>query len=123
MIIQGATLTGVTVTDASPTTANLVLYYNPANTASYSGSGTTINSLAPTNLTGTMTSITYTNPYFSYNGSSSKVAVADNSKQHKLYLWIKYLVSSGLCLEHKSYKESSDIHQWFKYRNCNTYIY
>ena len=79
MIIQGATLTGVTVTDASPTTANLVLYYNPANTASYSGSGTTINSLAPTNLTGTMTSITYTSPYFSYNGSSSKVAVADNS--------------------------------------------
>ena len=56
-----------------------VLYYDPANSASYSGSGTTINSLVIPNLSGTMTSITYTSPYFGYNGSTSKVSVADNA--------------------------------------------
>jgi hypothetical protein len=63
----------------SPVTANLVLYYNPANTASYSGTGTTINSLASTNLPGTMSNITYTSPYFTYNGTSSQVNIADNA--------------------------------------------
>lgn len=58
---------------------NPVLYYDPSNLASYSGSGTTINSLAPTNLTGTMSNITFTTPYFSYNGTTSQVTVADNA--------------------------------------------
>jgi hypothetical protein len=79
MIIQGVTLTGVTVVDIGPVTSNLVLYYDPANTASYPGTGTTINSLAVTNLTGAMSNITYTSPYFAYNGTSSQVSVADNA--------------------------------------------
>lgn len=61
----------------SPVTSNLVLYYDPANLASYSGTGTTINSLVSPNLAGTMSNITYTNPYFAYNGSTSQIAVAD----------------------------------------------
>lgn len=79
MIISGVTLRGVTVVDSSPVTQNLVLYYDPSNTASYSGSGTTINSLASTNLPGTMANITFTSPYFTYNGTSSQISVADNS--------------------------------------------
>lgn len=79
MIIQGVALSGVTVVDNSPTTANLVLYYDPSNSSSYPGSGTTINSLAATNLTGTLSNITYTSPYFAYNGTSSQVSVADNA--------------------------------------------
>ena len=63
----------------SPVTNNLVLYYDPANTASYPGTGTTINSLASPNLTGTMSNITYTDPYFAYNGTSSQVSVADTA--------------------------------------------
>jgi hypothetical protein len=74
---------GITISLGTATvshvTSNLVLYYNPADTASYSGTGTTINSLATTNLSGTMTGITYTNPYFTYNGTSSRVSIADNA--------------------------------------------
>ena len=60
-------------------TNGLVLYYDPSNSSSYSGSGTTINSLAPTNLTGAMSNITFTSPYFSYNGTSSQITVTDNA--------------------------------------------
>ena len=60
-------------------TNGLVLYYDPSNSSSYSGSGNTINSLAPTNLTGAMSNITYTNPYFSYNGTNSQITVTDNA--------------------------------------------
>ena len=60
-------------------TNGLVLYYDPSNSSSYPGTGTTINSLAPTNFTGSMSNITYTNPYFSYNGTSSQITVTDNA--------------------------------------------
>ena len=72
---------GSTISGAGPAavTSNLVAYYNPQDSASYSGTGTTINSLATTNLPGTMTDITYTNPYFTYNGTSSQVSIADNT--------------------------------------------
>ena len=60
-------------------TNGLVLYYDPSNSSSYPGTGTTINSLAPTNLTGAMSNITFTNPYFTYNGTSSQISVADNA--------------------------------------------
>ena len=79
MDIRGVNLTGLNIIDVPIILDNLVLYYDPNDPASYPGSGTTINSLAPTNLTGTMTNITYTDPYFSYNGTSSTVSVADNA--------------------------------------------
>ena len=60
-------------------TNGLVLYYDPSNSSSYPGTGTTINSLAPTNLTGAMSNITFTNPYFTYNGTSSQITVTDNA--------------------------------------------
>ena len=60
-------------------TNNLVLYYDPDNIASYPGSGTTVNSLASPNLPGTMSNITFTDPYFAYNGTSSQVSVADTA--------------------------------------------
>jgi hypothetical protein len=63
----------------SPVLSNLVLYYDPSNLSSYSGSGTTINDLSGNGLNGTMSNISFTSPYFSYNGSSSQVSVADNS--------------------------------------------
>jgi hypothetical protein len=79
MIIQGVTLNGVKVLDTGLVTDSLVLYYDPSNASSYSGSGTTINNLVSSSLNGTMSNITYTNPYFSYNGSSSQINVADNA--------------------------------------------
>jgi len=60
-------------------TPNLVLWYDPDNSVSYPGSGTTVTNLANTSLAGTMSNITYTDPYFSYNGTNSQVSVADNA--------------------------------------------
>jgi len=65
-------------TPASVTT-NLALWYDPDNSVSYPGTGTTINNLANTALSGTMSNITYTDPYFVYNGTNSQVSVADNA--------------------------------------------
>jgi hypothetical protein len=59
-------------------TSNLVLWYDPSNSISYPGSGSTITNLASSSLNGTMSNITYTNPYFSYNGNS-QIDVADNA--------------------------------------------
>ena len=67
------------ISTPDPVTSNLVLYYDPSDPSSYSGSGTTINDLSGNGLNGTMSNISFTSPYFSYNGSSSQVSVADNS--------------------------------------------
>ena len=63
----------------SPITSNLVLYYDPNNTLRYPGTGTTINDLSGNSLNGTMSNITYTDPYFAYNGTSSQVSVTDTA--------------------------------------------
>ncbi len=78
-----------------------VLYYDPSNSSSYPGTGTTINSLAPTNLTGAMSNITYTNPYFTYNGSNATMSVSDNSLlepgagDFTLEAWVYYSAIAG----------------------------
>jgi hypothetical protein len=61
------------------TTTGLQLYYNPDDRSSYPGTGTTINNLAATSLPGTMSNITFTDPYFTYNGSTSQISIADNA--------------------------------------------
>ncbi len=86
------------------TTTSLALYYDPTDTASYPGTGTTLTSLVGSGLNGTMTSITYTSPYFTFNGLSingSQVSVADNaalqpgSGSFSLEAWIRYSVIAG----------------------------
>jgi hypothetical protein len=62
-----------------PVTSNLRLYYDPSNPSSYPGTGTTINDLSGNGLNGSMSGITFTSPYFTYNGTSSQVRVADNA--------------------------------------------
>jgi hypothetical protein len=59
--------------------SGLVLYFDPSNTASYPGSGTTITDLSGNGMNGTMSNITFTSPYFSYNGTNSQVAITDNA--------------------------------------------
>jgi len=68
-----------TSTPAVPVTTNLVLYFDPSNPSSYPGTGTTINDLSGNGLNGSMSGITFTSPYFTYNGTSSQVRVADNA--------------------------------------------
>ena len=90
-----------TSTPAVPITSNLVLYYDPSNSSSYSGSGTTINDLSGNGLNGTMSNITFTSPYFSYNGLSSQVSVADNpllepgSGDWSIEFWVNHSVLVG----------------------------
>ena len=62
-----------------PITNGLVLYYDPSNPTSYPGSGTTITDLSGNSRNGTMSNITFTSPYFTYNGTSSQISVADNA--------------------------------------------
>lgn len=57
---------------------SLVLNLNPGDLKSYSGSGTTINNLTGNGLNGTLSAVTFTDPYFVYNGSTSQISVADN---------------------------------------------
>ncbi len=83
------------------TTSNLELFYSQTDTASYPGTGTTITSLVGTSLNGTMTAITYTNPYFSFNGTTSQVSVADNAalepgtSDWTVEVWLRYNVIAG----------------------------
>lgn len=85
----------------SVVTSNLVAYYDPNLVASYPGTGTTVNNLTATSLPGTMSNITYTDPYFAYNGTSSTVSVADNavlepgSGDFTLEAWVYYSVITG----------------------------
>jgi hypothetical protein len=90
-----------TPTPNAPVTTNLVLYYDPSNSSSYPGTGTTINDLSNNGLNGTMSNITFTTPYFSYNGSSSQVSVADNpllepgSGDWSIEFWVNHSVLAG----------------------------
>jgi hypothetical protein len=84
-----------------PVTSNLVLYFDPSNSSSYSGSGTVINDLSGNGLNGNMSNITFTSPYFSFNGSSSEISVADNSllepgsDDWSVEFWVNHSVIAG----------------------------
>jgi hypothetical protein len=82
-------------------TSNLVFWYDPSDPTSYPGSGTTISNLASTSLAGSMSNITYTDPYFTYNGTSSTTSVADNALlepgagDFTLEAWVYYSAIAG----------------------------
>lgn len=78
--LEGTFNFGRGIQNNSPITTNLVLWYDPSTTASYPGTGTTITDLSPNPVNGTLANITYTNPYFTYNGTSSQVTIPDNAK-------------------------------------------
>lgn len=79
----------------------LQLHYDPANISSYSGTGTTINDLSGNGLSGSMSNITYTSPYFTYNGTSSTLSVADNALlepstgDFTLEIWVYHSTITG----------------------------
>jgi hypothetical protein len=85
----------------SSVTSNLVLWYDPSNSVSYPGSGSTITNLASTSLSGTISNATYTSPYLTYNGSSSQINIADNallepgSGDWTMEAWVYLSSSSG----------------------------
>jgi len=59
-------------------TSGLVLHYDPSITYSYPGTGTTINDLTGQGRTGTMSNVSFTSPYLTFNGTSSQISVPDS---------------------------------------------
>lgn len=77
---NGITITSGNAAPPAPyVTENLVLYYDPNNPASYPGTGNTVYNLAPYNMPGTMTNVSWTDPYFSFSLANSRITVADNA--------------------------------------------
>ena len=82
-------------------TSNLVAYYNPDLTTSYPGTGTTLYDISGNGLNGTMSNLTYTDPYLTYNGTSSTVSIADNALlepgtgDFSIEAWVYYSTISG----------------------------
>jgi len=89
-IIQGVTLQGVTVYDASFNSTGALLYVNAGNTASYSGSGTTWTDLSTNTNNATLTgsppwTSAGTASYFSFNGTGSQYASTVTGKYNQVY--------------------------------------
>ena len=59
--------------------SNLVLDYDPSNANSYPGSGEIIYDLSGNWLDGTASNLSYTNPYFTFNGTNSQITIPDNN--------------------------------------------
>jgi hypothetical protein len=89
-IIQGVTLQGVTVYDASFNSTGALLYVNAGNTASYSGSGTTWTDLSTNTNNATLTgsppwTSAGTASYFSFNGTGSQYASTVTGNYNTVY--------------------------------------
>jgi len=88
-------------TFTQPISSGLILHYDPSNPASYPGSGTTLTDLTGNALNATLTSTTYTNPYLTFNGTSSTTSTADNALLEpgtgdwSVEIWINHSVITG----------------------------
>ena len=77
-------------------TEGLILYYDPNNTSSYSGTGTILNDLSGNNLTGALSNVSYDSPAFVFNGSSATISTPDNallepeSGDWTIEIWVNY---------------------------------
>jgi hypothetical protein len=111
------------------TTDGLVLYYDPSSASSYPGSGTTITDLSGNGLNGTMSNISFTSPYFSYNGSSSQVSVADNSLLEPgsgswtMEVWVNQSVSGNDVVLGKFDPGGLEVDVSYSIRTTNTTYY
>ena len=59
--------------------SNLILHIDPSKALSYPGTASTIYDLTTNSLDGTATATSFTSPYITFNGSTSKVSITDNS--------------------------------------------
>ena len=95
---------GLLVKPNNFTGSNLVVYYNPSMTESYPGTGTNLLDLSGNGLNGTMSNLTYSNPAFSFNGTTSQVSIPDNALLEPgtgswtMEVWFNNTGSSGTVL-------------------------
>jgi hypothetical protein len=104
-ITGGVTLSGGMNFSSPPgiVTDNLVLYYDPSNTSSYPGSGSTVYDLSGNGLDGTLTNVTYSSPSFVFDwpGTNAYITVADNpllepgAGSYSIEIWYRYNLQGG----------------------------
>jgi len=102
MIIQGVALNGVRVVDLTPAVSSgLELYYDPSQSASYPGSGTTLYDLSPSGANATIAgSPTDAGNWFTFSGSqtitTSNLAGLYSGWQHSLEIWFSPSAASSV---------------------------
>ena len=72
------TVTNTPSSTSEYASSGLVLYFNPGDTNSYPGTGNKVFDLSGNANTGTMSNITFSDSYFTFNGSSSQIQINDN---------------------------------------------
>ena len=72
------TITNTPTSTPGYASSGLVLYFNPGNTSSYPGTGNRVFDLSGNSNTGTMSNVTFSDSYFSFNGSTSQIQINDN---------------------------------------------
>jgi len=79
-----------------------ILFYNPANPSSYPGTGVTVTNLTGSAPNGALEgSVGFTNPYFTYNGTTSTIKINDSAVLEPdrgditVELWVRPTVFSG----------------------------
>ena len=89
MIIQGVTLNGINVYDASFNSNGALLYVDAGNSSSYPGTGTTWTGLSNNDSNATLVSPSFTSAgaasYFTFNGLGSNYASTTSSKFNVTY--------------------------------------
>jgi hypothetical protein len=127
MIIQGVTLSGTTVYDASFNSNGALLYLDAGNTASYSGSGTTWTDLSTNNNNATLVgSPAFTssgaNSYFTFNGAGTQYAGTPTAKYNQVYTGkTVFIVARLTSIAATTYRCMFGTASGT--RNFNTYIY
>jgi hypothetical protein len=102
MIIQGVTLRGTTVVDATPpVSSGLELYYDPSQTASYPGTGTTLYDLSPSGVNATIAgSPVDSGNWFTFTGTQTittgNLVSLFSGWQHTLEIWVNPSVTCSV---------------------------
>jgi hypothetical protein len=100
MFIQGVTLKGINVYDASFNSKGALLYVDAGNSSSYSGSGTTWTDLSTNTNNATLVSPNFTSAgaasYFSFNGLGSNYASTVGSKYNQTYTGKTVMVAARM---------------------------
>jgi hypothetical protein len=131
MIIQGVTINGLNVYDASFNSNGALLYLDPGNTASYSGSGTTWTDLSSNTNNATLVgSPTWTSAgtgsYFSFNGTGSQYATTVNTEYNQTFTG--KTVMAAIRINASAWTNGVDFYRGIfgtgtGSRNFNTYIH
>jgi hypothetical protein len=129
MIIQGVTLSGVSVIDNSFNSNGALLYLDAGNTASYPGTGTTWTGLSSNASNATLVNSppwtsAGTASYFSFNGTGLQYASTTSSKFNVAYTGKTVIVAARMANSSFSFNQYRCLFGTNGgTRNFNTYMY